>query len=81
MDTGVDLSFIVKAVPAVASEEKPEEQTHEIIQVSVVPQAEVCFLQNYPNFTLNMSFLKFFFFTCRLWNPSELEKTPPVLQK
>ncbi|KAM8726922.1 armadillo repeat-containing protein 6 isoform 1-T4 [Acanthopagrus schlegelii] len=29
---GVDLSFIVKAVPAVASEEKPEEQTHEIIQ-------------------------------------------------
>lgn len=60
MDTGVDLSFIVKAVPAVASEEKPEEQTHEIIQVSVVPQAEVCFLQNYPNFTLNMSF--FFFF-------------------
>lgn len=80
MDTGVDLSFIVKAVPAVASEEKPEEQTHEIIQVSVVPQAEVCFLQNYPNFTLNMSFF-FFFFTCRLWNPSELEKTPPVLQK
>lgn len=61
MDTGVDLSFIVKAVPAVASEEKPEEQTHEIIQVSVVPQAEVCFLQNYPNFTLNMSFFFFFY--------------------
>lgn len=37
VDTGVDLSFIVKAVPAVASDEKPEEQTHEIIQVSVVP--------------------------------------------
>ncbi|XP_073347695.1 armadillo repeat-containing protein 6 [Pagrus major] len=29
---GVDLSCIVKAVPAVASDEKQEEQTHEVIQ-------------------------------------------------
>nr|XP_020471771.1 armadillo repeat-containing protein 6 [Monopterus albus]XP_020471772.1 armadillo repeat-containing protein 6 [Monopterus albus]XP_020471773.1 armadillo repeat-containing protein 6 [Monopterus albus]XP_020471774.1 armadillo repeat-containing protein 6 [Monopterus albus]XP_020471775.1 armadillo repeat-containing protein 6 [Monopterus albus] len=29
---GVDLSCIVKAVPAVSSDEKPEEQTHEVLQ-------------------------------------------------
>lgn len=34
VDVGVDLSCIVKAVPAVSSDDKQEEQTHEVLQVS-----------------------------------------------
>lgn len=34
VDAGVDLSCIVKSVPAAPSDEKPEEQTHEVLQVS-----------------------------------------------
>lgn len=32
---GVDLSFIVKAVPAVPCDESQEEQTHEVLQASI----------------------------------------------
>lgn len=34
MNLGVDLSCIVKAVPAVSSDDKQEEQTHEVLKVS-----------------------------------------------
>lgn len=35
VDPGVDLSCIVKAVPTGSSTEKQEEQTHEVLQVSL----------------------------------------------
>lgn len=34
MDSGVDLSCIVKAVPTVSSDDRQDEQTHEVLQVS-----------------------------------------------
>lgn len=34
MIAGVDLTCIVKAVPAVSSDDKQEEQTHEVLKVS-----------------------------------------------
>lgn len=37
LDSGVDLSCIVKAAPAAPSNEEQEEQTHEILQVSRAP--------------------------------------------
>lgn len=37
LDSGVDLSYIVKAPPAAPSNEEQEEQMHEILQVSFVP--------------------------------------------
>lgn len=35
VDPGVDLSCIVKAVPTASFNEKQEEQTHEVLQVSL----------------------------------------------
>lgn len=35
VDAGVDLSYIVKAVPTVSSNVKQGEQTHEVLQVSL----------------------------------------------
>lgn len=37
LDSGVDLSYIVKAAPAAPSNEEQEEQMHEILQVSFSP--------------------------------------------
>lgn len=37
LDSGVDLSYIVKAAPAAPSNEEQEEQMHEILQVSFAP--------------------------------------------
>lgn len=46
-DAGVDLSCIVKVVPAVSSDDNQEEQTHEVLQVSLDPaDKNICFLHN-----------------------------------
>lgn len=37
LDSGVDLSYIVKAAPAAQSNEEQEEQMHEILQVGFAP--------------------------------------------
>lgn len=47
LDSGVDLSYIVKAAPAASLNEEQEEQTHEILQVSLALLCKTCLLKKY----------------------------------
>lgn len=68
----MNLSFIVKAVPTVPSDEKQEEPTHEVLQVSLDLFNEHCLLIVKVHKTHSVLM---FSQTPRLLNPSELERT------
>lgn len=65
LDSGVDLSYIVKAPPAAPSNEEQEEQMHEILQVSFVPFRKDIYSQSIDLFLPGV-------FMCRFWIPSEI---------
>lgn len=73
VDAGVDLSCIVKAIPAVSSDDKEEEQTHEVLQVrpTCLIRTILTVLVSVDQKTDHLN--AHLFFTCRLWIPSKLE--------
>lgn len=74
MGAGVDLSCIVQAVPASSSNEKQEEQTHEVLRVSPVLLCDQD-LFSCNSTEISLLLLLHIFFTCRFWIHSDWEKT------